>query len=294
VAGRRPSLGDVPRQPATCPGQRATCPRQPATCPDNLSPAWCRLTMLIEDHTHQLSVGFEGKQRTYRNRGYASQFRWVVGRQHSLGDLPRQPATCPRQPVHNLSPAWCRQTMLVVDHTHKLCVGFQGKQRIWTSCEYTNQVRWVVGRRPSLGDVPRQPATCPRQPVHNLSPACYRLTMLVVDHTHQLSVGFEGKQRIWTSCEYTNQVRWVVGRRPSLGDLPRQPATCPRQPVHNLSPACYRLTMLVVDHTHQLCVGFQGKQRIWTSCEYTSQVRWVVGRRPSLGDVPRQPATCPR
>jgi hypothetical protein len=43
--------------------------------------------------------------------------------------------------------------------------------------------------------------------------------------------------------------------------------------------------MFFVDNTHQLCVGFGGKQRIWTSCGYASQVRWVTGRRRDPGHL---------
>jgi hypothetical protein len=88
---------------------------------------------------------------------------------------------------------------------------------------------------PGLGNLP--PA------LGNLSSACFHLTMRIVDHTHQLCIGFEGKYRIWTSCGYASKVRWVGGRRPSLGDLPRpsstwprQPATWPRQPLPSLLP----------------------------------------------------------
>jgi hypothetical protein len=44
-----------------------------------------------------------------------------------------------------------------------------------------------------------------------------------------------------------------------------------------LSSAGCRLTKLIVDNTHQLCVGFEGQQRVWTSCGYASQVRRVGG-----------------
>jgi hypothetical protein len=35
--------------------------------------------------------------------------------------------------------------------------------------------------------------------------------------------------------------------------------------------------MLIVDSTHHLCVGFAGKQRIWTSCGYARSGGWLEG-----------------
>jgi hypothetical protein len=91
-----------------------------------------------------------------------------------------------------------------------------------------------------------------------LSSSCCRLTMLFVDHTHQL-------------CD-SQIAPWPVY-------------------LLYLSSSCCRLTMVIVDHNHQLCVGFGGKQRIWTSCGYAIQVRWVTGRRRDPGHLAS--ANCP-
>jgi hypothetical protein len=81
--------------------------------------------------------------------------------------------------------------------------------------------------------------------------------------------------------------------------LPRPPTTLPRPPatwpvyLRYLSSSCCRLTMLFVDNTHQLCVGFGGKQRIWTSCGYARQVRRVASRRCDPGHLPPCPGHLP-